>query len=273
MVTADEARRELARRELQSRRAQQESRPAPDDDYANSWFAQLASGVNDGIATTLGGPVDLVNDIIVTPAIHGVNAIAGTNLQPSQEPLGGRKGLVRSLQDFGSIKPPTSDPYKQFGRSMAEEVGSSALMGVGALARTAAPALELGKIGLAGIGSSVGGALANHLAPDNPYAEFLAKSLGGQIASRPLEMGRNAAKQINGAVPSIERRRALMEALYEAAGDVGTLSTPAAVDFMSRAIKSPALKPPPQTKAPAMNSRMNRIWEALTGGRPTATAD
>ncbi|WP_144224152.1 hypothetical protein [Mesorhizobium amorphae] len=270
MVTADEARRELARRELESRRAQQ---PAPADDYDNSWFAQLASGANEGVARALGAPIDLMNDIVVTPAIHGVNAIAGTNFQPAQEPLGGSGGLVRSLQDLGSIKPPTDDPYKQFGRNTTAEVSGAALTGVGALARAAIPALELGKIGLAGIGSSVGGAVANHLAPDNPYADFLAKSLGGRIASGPLEMGRHAARQINEAIPTIERRRALMEALYEAAGDIGTLSTPAAVDYMSRAIKSPTVKQAPLAKAPAKRSRLNRIWEALTAGQPAAIAD
>lgn len=271
MVTAEEARRELARRELE--RVQQGSQPAPADDYDDSWFAQLTSGANEGVARTLGAPVDLTNNYIVTPAIHGINAIAGTNFQPSQEPLGGSAGLLRNLQDMGSIKPPTDDPYKQFGRQTTAEVSSAALTGAGALAKAAIPTLELAKIGLAGIGSSIGGAVANHLAPNNPYAELLAKSLGGRVASGPLEMGRRAPRQVYEAVPELERRRALMEAFYEDAGDLGSLSAPAAMDYVRRAIKGPPVRDRPLTKAGATKSRINRIWEALTAGQPAATAD
>lgn len=271
MATADEARRELARRELEH--AHQGGRPASADDYANSWFAQLTSGGNEGIATALGAPVDLANNLLVAPALYGINAVAGTNLQPSKEPLGGRAGLLRSLQGIGAIKPPTDDPYKQFGRLAAGEVSSTALTSVGALAKAARPVLELAKIGLAGIGSSIGGTVANQLAPDNPYAELLAKSLVGRIASGPLEMGRSAAKQINEAIPSIERRRALMEALYETAGDIGALSAPAAIDYVRQAFRGPAVKQVPLAKTPATKSRINRIWEALTAGKPAATVD
>ncbi|MFE0015984.1 hypothetical protein ACFWXH_14135 [Mesorhizobium sp. NPDC059054] len=272
MVTADEARRELARRELE--RAQQSGHPAPADDYADSWFAQLTSGLNKGVAKSLGGPIDVVNDVIVTPAIHGINAIAGTNIQPSQEPLGGSVGLARSLQDFGSIKPPSDDPAKQFGRGIMEEIGGTAITSSGALAKAPAILSEIGKIALSGIGSGVGGAIANRFAPDNPYAELFAKSLGGRIASGPLEMGRRAANQLNGAVPELERRQALLEAMYEKAGDLASLSAPAAVEYARRAFKGRPVMEGPPTKARAKRGGSgNRIWDALTAGWPATTGD
>jgi hypothetical protein len=269
MVTADEARRELARRELESRRTQQ---PAAANDYDNSWFAQLASGANEGMAKTLGAPVDLTNNYIVGPAMHGINAIAGTNFQPSQEPLGGSAGLLRSLQGIGSIKPPTDDPDKQLGRRLSEEATSALLTNMGGIAKAEAPIRETLKALYSGLGSGAGAAFANYIAPDNAYAEFLGKLVGGRVGNIPFEMGGRAPRPVYEAVPDLERRQALLEAMYEKAGDFASLSAPAAVDYARRAIKSAPVKQVPLAKAPATRNRMNRIWEALTVGQ-AAIAD
>ncbi|WP_054312285.1 hypothetical protein [Mesorhizobium sp. 1M-11] len=271
MVTADEARRELARRELE--RAQQGSRPAPADDYASSWFAQLTSGANEGIAKTLGAPVDLTNNYIVGPAMHGINAIAGTNFQPSEEPLGGSAGLLRSLQDIGSIKPPTDDPDKQLGRRLSEGVASTLLTSMGGIAKAEAPIRETLKAIYSGLGSGAGGTLANYIAPDNPYAELLGQLVGGRVASGPFEMGRRAPRQVYEAVPELSRRQALLEAYYEKAGDLAPLSAPAAVGYTRRAVMGRPVMEGPPTKARPRNASGNRILDALRVGRPTAIAD
>lgn len=273
MVTADEARRELARRELDSRRVQQGSQPAPAGDYANSWFAQLASGANEGIAKTLGAPVDLTNNYIVGPAMHGINAIAGTDFQPSQEPLGGSTGLLRSLREIGSIKPPTEDPDKQLGRRLSEEAVSALLTNMGGIAKAEAPIHETLKALYSGLGSGAGAALADYVAPDNAYAELLGKLLGGRVGNIPFEMGGRALRPGYEAVPKLERRQALLEAMYEKAGDFASLSAPAAVDYVKRAIKGPPVMEGPLTKARTNKGSGNRILDALKAGRPAATAD
>lgn len=272
MVTADEARRELARREFESRRARQGSQPAPTDDYANSWFAQLGSGANEGIAKTLGAPVDLTNNYIVGPAMHGINAIAGTNFQPSQEPLGGSAGLLRSLREIGSIKPPTDDPDKQLGRRLSEEAISALLTNLGGIAKAEAPIRETLRALYGGLGSGAGAAVADYIAPDNAYAELLGKLIGGRIGNVPFEMGGRAPRQVYEAVPELERRQALLEGMYEKAGDLASLSAPAAVDYARRAIKGPPLTRSPSAKAPATRGHTNRIWDALTAGQSAAIA-
>lgn len=273
MVTAEDARRELARRELESRRPQQGSQPAPADDYDNSWFAQLTSGANEGVAKTLGAPVDLTNNYIVTPAIHGINAIAGTNFQPSQEPLGGSAGLLRSLQDLGSIKPPTDDPDKQLGRWLSEGVASTALSSISGIAKAEAPIRETLKAIYSGLGSGAGAAFANSIAPDNPYVEYLGQLVGGRVASGPFEMGRRAPRQVHEAVPELQRRQALLEAYYEKASDLGSLSAPAAVDYVRQVLRGPPVMEGPLTKARPKNSSGNRILDALRVGQPAAIAD
>lgn len=273
MVTADEARRELARRELASRRPQQGSQPAPADDYDNSWFAQLTSGANEGIAKTLGAPVDLTNNYVIAPAMHGINAIAGTNFQPSEEPLGGSAGLLRSLQDFGSIKPPTDDPDKQLGRQLSEGVVSTLLTSMGGIAKAEAPIRETLKAIYSGLGSGAGGALANYIAPDNPYAAFLGQLVGGRVASGPFEMGRRAPRQVYEAVPELARRQALLEAYYEKAGDLAPLSAPAAVGYARRAVMGRPVMEGSPTKARPSQGSGNRLLDALMPGWRSATAD
>ncbi|WP_379063922.1 hypothetical protein ACHMW4_19100 [Mesorhizobium sp. UC22_110] len=273
MVTADEARRELARRELQSRRAQQGSRPAPADDYGNSWFAQLTSGANEGIAKTLGAPVDLTNNYIVGPAMHGINAIAGTDFQPSPEPFGGSAGLLRSLEEIGSIKPPTDDPDKQLGRRLSEEAISALLTSMGGIAKAEAPIRETLKALYSGLGSGAGAAFADYVAPDNAYAELLGKFIGGRIGNVPFEMGGRAARPVYEAVPELEKRQALLEAMYEKAGDLASLSAPAAVDYVRRAFKGPSVMKRPRPMEPFRKATGNPVYDALTVGRPTATAD
>nr|WP_145994378.1 hypothetical protein [Mesorhizobium loti] len=225
------------------------------------------------MAKTLGAPVDLTNNYIVGPAMHGINAVAGTNFQPSQEPLGGSAGLLRSLRDIESIKPPTDDPDKQLGRWLSEEAVSALLTNISGIAKAEAPIRETLKTLYSGLGSGAGGALANYIAPDNPYVEYAGKLFGGRVGNVPFEMGGRAPRPVYEAVPKLERQQALLEAMYEKAGDLASLSAPAAVDYVRRAIKGPPVTDGPVTKARLRKGSGNRLLDALTVGRSAATAD
>ena len=82
------------------------------DGYQNSYVGQGMSGVNEGIASTLGFPVDAA-----TAAINlipkGINAAANTNLPMIEDPVGG-SGTFRRAMDGWGIYDPSSDPSKQF---------------------------------------------------------------------------------------------------------------------------------------------------------------
>lgn len=212
---------------------------APADDYGKSWFAQATSGINEGIANTLGAPVTMVNDWVVGPALSGINAIAGTNLKPSKEPLGGSAGLKRSLEEIGSIRPETDERGKRFVRRIGQEVGAAVVPGLGTIGKTQAPVREAAKLLATTMGSGAGAATADVVAPDNPYAEMAGQVLGGLAVGTPIALaGRSGTNRVaKAAVPSIEELRASKDAAYKTVDDMGVTYRPEAVSELNRGIK------------------------------------
>lgn len=208
------------------------------DDYGKGFFAQATSGINEGIATALGMPIDLAN-AAVGLGMKGINAVAGTNLRPSDEPLGGSAGLKRSLEEIGAIRPETDDRGKHFVRRIGQEVGAAVVPGLGTIGKAQAPAREAAKLLATAVGSGTGAATADVVAPDNPYAEMAGQVLGGLAVGAPIALaGRSSANRAaKAAVPSIDELRASKDAAYKTVDDMGVTYKPEAVAELNQGIK------------------------------------
>lgn len=183
-------------------------------------LAQTLSGVNEGIATTLGAPVDLAN-LLYGTALHGVNAIAGTDFQPSARPLLGGAMLRDFLTGTGSIAPERDSPFM---RRVGQSLGAAAVpvaATAGTVRRAATGFLTAG-------GGGVGAATAREVAPDNPVAELAGEMIGsaGSGASLFGFARRNATRAAEAAVPSVSQLRQQAGDLYTAAENRGVVAGP-----------------------------------------------
>lgn len=89
--------------------------------YANSYTAQTLSGVNTGIASVAGAPVDLaelaLNGVTWAARQVGVPEAYAPHLSGS---FGGSQHIRGVMEDTGSIVPPSADPNRQSARAAAE---------------------------------------------------------------------------------------------------------------------------------------------------------
>lgn len=192
------------------------------DRFADTYSAQGTSGLNEGLANILGAPIDIANAGIGL-GMKGINALFGTDLQPSPEPLGGSAGLRRSMTDIGSIKPPTDDPGKQFVRRTMESTGASALPALGAAAKAAKPLQVLGGVMGSGTAGGAAAATSQQLLPDNPTAEMVAELVGslGTAGATAVLKKQASSRAAKAGVPTVERLKEQAGALYDEAEKVG----------------------------------------------------
>lgn len=192
--------------------------------YSETYFAQGTSGLNEGIANTLGAPVDIVNSALGL-GMKGVNAVAGTDFQPSDRPMLGSAQIKEFMG--GAIQPKSDDIGKQMLRRTSESVGGAIIPG-GAAMRSAEAPLKLAT-GLAGSTLAGGSAAAatQQLLPDNPTAEMIAElvgSIGTGGATAALRTAQ-AKKVARANVPTVEKLFEQGDAQYKAAEANGITAT------------------------------------------------
>jgi hypothetical protein len=145
---------------------------------------QFSSGLNEGIASFAGAPVDLVTGALNLGA-KGINAVAGTEIPPIENPVGGSE-TFRGLMDplISDTAPQTT--AQRFLRRGGQELGfgipaamtGAAIPGFGAAAREAmVPYMATSVAG--DVGAALGGQTAREFAPDSGMADFLASMIGG----------------------------------------------------------------------------------------------
>lgn len=171
--------------------------------YADSHFAQLMSGINEGIGFLAGAPAD-IDAGVKNLGIWGLNAafppqqtladqIAGIQprprFKPIVDPMFGSAMLNRLMADIGAIKPETDDPTKQFVRRGGQEIGASIIPTMGVMSRAARPVAAALKEFTLAAGAGIGAAAADQLAPDNPWAELVGQILGTLSAEGATRLG------------------------------------------------------------------------------------
>ena len=195
--------------------------PAPGGGYSSSVLGQGMSGVNEGIANTLGAPVDLAT-LAMNLVPQGINALANTNIPTIKNPFLGSESIKDGLGAVGSIFP--NDNSNPFARRVGQSVGA-AVIPVGGTAST------VGRAGaglLSAAGGGIGAATANQLFPGNPYADMAGDVLGSGFTAAGMfgNASRKARLAAEAAVPTIPQLKTQASALYDAAESRGIVAGP-----------------------------------------------
>lgn len=200
--------------------------PTTPPSYANTDFAQSTSGLNEGIANILGTPVDLANAAIGL-GMRGINAVAGTNLQPSAIPLGGSAGLKQSLSQMGAIQPPTSTPRQQFERRTAQTVGAASIPMLGQMGTAVAPLATAAKMLIPALTGGATAATVNQLLPGNRTADMLGELAGSLVPTAAISAAERFASNAaaRNTVPTAEKLKQDAGNLYEAARKNGVTAS------------------------------------------------
>jgi hypothetical protein len=184
----------------------------------------FAAGINEGIATTLGAPVDLVTGALNLGS-RGINAMAGTNIKPIENPVGG-SGTFKSLMGMVGADPRNIAPQDRADellRAGGQGVGSAVMPGMvaGALPQAAGPVLGTiqravasgatpGAAAVSGVAGAAGSAAEEAVpAPYKPIANVAAQTATGVGAGLAQRGGRGLMDAFMG-VPNITPERAGM---------------------------------------------------------------
>lgn len=184
------------------------SDPAPVQEpkpFNETLFAQGTSGVNEGIASVVGLPVDLTQGALRLGAA-GINAATGSDIQLPVNAIGGSQSIKDLMAP--AIRPESEDPTNQVVRRIGQEVGASMVPAAGLVARSATPIrTAAGQAAVATGSGAAAGAVGQ--VTDNPYAELAAQILGGGAVVGATQLGRKVVTPF----PIDAERQAVNEAL------------------------------------------------------------
>lgn len=199
----------------------------------DSYPQQIASGVNEGIANTLGAPVDLATGGInaltqgkipaSTPMFGALNQIGklGIPALNPDEMVGGSKTFKDALGAMGAIAPPVDESQKgkRFARRVGQGVGEVAPFAAGGASSLAGAIKGL----VYGAGSGVGGATAQQIAPNDPTAELIGSFVGGLSPALVDNMVSRMAASAGAkkAIPTSEQLKEMAGDLYTEAEKTG----------------------------------------------------
>lgn len=206
----------------------------PPGDYRASQLGQGMSGINEGIASTLGLPVDLTTmGLNLIP--KGINAIANTDLPMIEKPFMGSDWFKGQMGDAGMIYAPNDDGTASWTRRAAQSVGSSLIPAAtvsGGVGKSVAALL-------AGAGGGAGAATAQQIAPGNPLAEMGGELLGGGLTGVGLASAArgSAQRQIEAAIPTVSQLKEQAGELYRKAEATGTVADPQLTQGLSDTIR------------------------------------
>ncbi len=176
--------------------------------------SQSLSGVNEGIASTLGLPVDLANSVIGLGA-KGINAITGSNLQAPDKPFLGSDSIKGMMRWTGSVRPESKSAGNQFARRVGQSVGASAIP----IAGTAGSLAGAARMAIPAVTGGIGAATAQQVAPGNPLAEFAAEVVGSGLGGIGVYRSakKAATRNMQAAVPTIPELKQQASDLYRSA--------------------------------------------------------
>ena len=156
---------------------------AADTPFNETAFAQGTSGINEGIAMTLGAPVDLTN-LALRAGAAGVNALTGSDIQLPVDAFGGSATFNAAMSP--AIRPESEDAGNQVIRRIGQEIGTNLIPAMGVASRSTRPLQSAVSQAAITAGSGTGAAVAQQVFPDNPYAELVGSILGGGGAAAGL---------------------------------------------------------------------------------------
>jgi len=211
------------------------SAPPPPSAGPMDFLSQGLSGFNEGLANTLGAPVELTTDLMNLGSA-GLDKLTGWNTPPIEHPFGGTETFRQMLSP--TIGKESEDPSLKFTRRIGQEVGAWALPGMGTIGKAAKPAKLAAKELMGAMGSGTGAAIAQAAAPGNPLAEFAGQVIGGLTpggAARTLSRPRKPTM-------SVDALRDAKNAAYSEADNLGAAYSPQAYDRLMSNMVNAATK-------------------------------
>lgn len=200
--------------------------------YDASQTSQGLSGVNEGIANTLGMPVDLATGALnLIPA--GIDAVAGTDLGRIESPIGGSEWWQGRGRDVGTIRPENEEG--RFIRRVGQSVGAASIP----VAGTAGSVGQAARLLIPAAAGGTSAAAAREAFPGNPVAEVAAELVGtGGTAAGMAGMARRGARRAaERAVPTTDRLREQASDLYSRAESRGVVAGPDVTNRLSGQIR------------------------------------
>lgn len=191
--------------------------------YQSSYLGQVMSGANEGLASTLGAPVDLAAmGLNLIP--KGVNALTNSNIPEITNPFLGSEWIADRFKDMGAIYEPSNDPRKQFTRRTGQSMGAAFVP----MAATLGAYSQAAKILGTALAGGVGAATAQQAFPGNPAAEFAGEVLGSGLGAGTLATANRfaATRKALEQVPSRDQLRDQATNLYNVAESRGIVAGP-----------------------------------------------
>jgi hypothetical protein len=201
-----------------------EAAPAPPQAGPMDFLSQGMSGVNEGIANTLGFPVEATSALLNLGST-GINKLTGAQIPMIEKPVGGVDTFRQMLSP--TIREESADPALQMTRRVGQEVGAWAIPGIGMAGKAAKPAARLAREAVSAVGSGAGAAIAQQLAPDNPLMEFSGQMIGGIT---PGAAGRVLKGKPKIGTGNVDALRTAKDAAYKATDALGVAYSPKAYD-------------------------------------------
>lgn len=226
--------------------------------YDATQVSQGLSGVNEGLASTLGMPVDLATMALnAVPA--GIDAVAGTNLGRIENPVLGSEWWRERGRDTGSIRP--ENEAGRFVRRVGQSAGAAAIP----IAGTAGSLGQAARLAVPAVMGGVGAATAREVAPGNPIAEIAGEVLGslGTAGGMAAAGRRSAQRAAVRAVPSTDQLRQQASDLYDVAESRGIVAGPAVTTRISTQIRDIAQREALITPTGRVSEAYPRAAEAM----------
>ncbi|MGL1921989.1 MAG: hypothetical protein OCD03_13275 [Hyphomicrobiales bacterium] len=246
---------------------------------------QGMSGLNEGIAALPNMLMDGSNWIAEKTGLYD---LLGDGTRP--EPMSQK--VNRSMQDIGFTKPPSQHASEQFVRRIGQEVGGSVIPGagmIGAGAKVGGKALNTGGNALSrgltdmskssfddlgkfigtetatSVGSGVGAATAQQVAPDSQLAEFVGQVLGGGsvVGAQTAITKKQATRQYRKDAPSTDDLKDMTSEAYNKIDDLDVVynkqSTQRLADDMDAALQEELIDKDITPKATKVNEKIKDI--------------
>lgn len=155
---------------------------------------QAGSGVNEGLASAFGAPVDAMTWLL-NKGSQGINAVTGYDLGQIENPVGGSESLRGGLSPFISDVAPQS-AGQRYARRVGQEVGygvpaavaATAVPAIGPAARANFPAY-MGASVASDVGAGIGGQTAREIAPESDTLDFIMSMGGGMGTAAGISAG------------------------------------------------------------------------------------
>lgn len=221
-----EQKRALALAKARRRRAEAQKKDS------TNIVTQGGSGINEGLASVLGAPVDLMTGAM-NLGVKGINSATGSEIPEIEDPFLGSgtfTDLLKATNSISDEEPQTA--AQRYARSIGREVGAMAIPGGVAAGKAKSLAGLLGLETASAIGAGVGSQAARDIVPDQPLAEFAGSMVGGLT---PLGISRKLRPPPK--APSLNDLRIQQDGAYRRVDDSGATLKPTSSSALATALR------------------------------------